>query len=123
MYNYDFCDTMTIAMSNASASTLTHVLSEYGGGDMGKGIIRIAGEALMIGGQQSYGLGYEAGAADTYPIAYKHGYQNGVVKGAIISVCIGLGVWCTKKLVERHNAKKEENHLLADVAEEVSENA
>lgn len=123
MYNYDFCDVMTIAASNPSASTMTHVLSEYGGGDMGKGIIRTAGEALMIGRQQGYGLGYDAGVADSYPTAFK----NGAVTGSIIGVCtvglIGLGVWCTKKLIERHNAKKEENQLLNDAAEEVSENA
>jgi len=119
----DFCDVITTATSNAPASTLTHVLSEYGGGDMGKGIIRTAGESLMIGRQQGYTLGYDAGVADAYPIAFK----NGAVTGWIIGVCtiglIGFGGWYTKKLIERHNAKKEENQLLNDAAEEVSENA
>ena len=127
MYNYDFCDFMMIAASNPSASTMTHVLSEYGGGDMGKGIIRTAGEALMIGRQQGYGLGYDDGVVDAYPIAYKHGYKNGVITALIIETCaaglIIAGICCTKKLIERHNLKKEEKQLLSDSTEEVSENA
>ena len=118
---YDVCD--VLRASHCSADVANHVLREYGEGSMGKGIRKLAGEMLTIGGQQSYGIGYDAGVADTYSTAFK----NGAVTGSIIGVCtiglIGFGVWCTKKLIERHNAKKEENQLLTDAAEEVSENA
>lgn len=118
---HDVCD--VLHASYCSADVANHVLREYGEGSMGKGIRKLAGEMLTIGGQQSYGLGYDAGVVDSYPTAFK----NGAVTGSIIGVCtvglIGLGVWCTKKLIERHNAKKEENQLLNDTAEEVSENA
>ena len=118
---YDACD--VLHASYCSADVANHVLREYGEGSMGKGIRKLAGEMLTIGGQQSYGIGYDAGVSDTYPTAFK----DGVVTGSIICVCtvglIGFGVWCTKKLIERHNAKKEENQLLTETAEEVSANA
>ena len=118
---YDVCD--VLHASYCSADVANHVLREYGEGSMGKGIRKLAGEMLTIGGQQSYGLGYDAGVADAYPTAFK----NGAVTGSIIGVCtvglIGFGVWCTKKFIERHNAKTEEQKLLPNSAEEVSENA
>ena len=118
---YDVCD--VLHASYCSADVANHVLREYGAGSMGKGIRKLAGEMLTIGRQQSYGLGYDAGVAETYSIAFK----NGAVTGSIIGVCtiglIGFGAWCTKKLIERRNVKKEENQLLTDSAEEVSENA
>ena len=118
---YDACD--VLHASYCSADVANHVLREYGEGSMGKGIRKLAGEILTIGGQQSYGIGYDAGVSDTYPTAFK----DGVVTGSIICVCavglIGFGVWCTKKLIEHHKAKKEENQLLTETAEEVSANA
>lgn len=118
---YDACD--VLHASYCSADVANHVLREYGEGSMGKGIRKLAGEMLTIGGQQSYGVGYDAGVSATYPTALK----DGVVTGSIICICaVGLirfGVWCTKKLIEHHNAKKEENQLLTETAEEVSANA
>ena len=106
---YDVCD--VLHASYCSADVANHVLREYGEGSMGKGIRKLAGEMLTIGGQQSYGIGYDAGVSDTYPTAFK----DGVVTVSLICVCaiglIGFGVWCTKKLIEHHNAKKEENQL------------
>ena len=113
---YDVCD--VLHASYCSADVANHVLREYGEGSMGKGIRKLAGEMLTIGGQQSYGLGYDAGVAETYLTAFK----NGAVTGSIIGVCtvglIGLGVWCTKKLIERHNAKKEEAQQITEPIKE-----
>lgn len=113
---YDACD--VLHASHCSADVVNHVLREYGEGSMGKGIRKLAGEMLTIGEQQSYGFGYDAGVADTFQTAFK----NGVVTGSIIGVCtvglIGLGVWCTKKRIERHNAKKEETQQIMEPIKE-----
>lgn len=104
---YDACD--VLHSSYCSADVTNHVLREYGEGSMGKGIRKLAGEMLTIGGQQSYGIGYDAGVAETYPIAFK----NGVLTGSFI--CVGaagliyLGTLCTKRLFERQKTKKEKD--------------
>ena len=51
---YDVCD--VLHASYCSADVANHVLREYGEGSMGKGIRKLAGEMLTIGGQQSYVL-------------------------------------------------------------------
>lgn len=102
---YDACDVLHV--SHCSADVVNHVLREYGGGNMGQGIRRLAGEMLTIGGQRSYSLGYDDGAADIYPTAFKYG----AITGAIVCACtvglLGFGVWCTQKLTDRHENRKE----------------
>lgn len=96
---YDVCD--VLKASYCSADVANHVLRGYGEGSMGKGIRKLAGEMLTIGGQKSYNLGYKAGTSDTYPIAFK----NGVIAGSIITSFIGVGAWCTKKFIDTRNSK------------------
>lgn len=113
---YDACD--VLHASYCSADVANHVLREYGEGSMGKGIRKLAGEMLTIGGQQSYSLGYDAGVKDAYQTAFK----DGAVTGSILCVCavglIGFGVWCTKKLLERHDSQKTEPQLLTEKEQE-----
>lgn len=109
---YDVCD--VLHASYCSADVANHVLREYGEGSMGKGIRKLAGEMLTIGGKQSYSIGYDAGVSDVYQTAFK----KGAVTGSSICVCtvglIGFGVWCAKKIIERHNAKKEESQQITE---------
>lgn len=113
---YDACD--VLHASYCSADVANHVLREYGEGSMGKGIRKLAGEMLTIGGQQSYSLGYDAGVKDAYQTAFR----DGAVTGSILCVCavglIGFGVWCTKKLLERHDSPKNEPQLLTETEQE-----
>lgn len=91
---YDVCD--ALHASYCSADVANHVLREYGEGSMGKGIRKLAGEMLTIGGQESYDLGF----------------KKGIIATSVIGSCalglIELGVLCAKKIVEHQNAKKEE---------------
>lgn len=98
---YDVCD--VLHSSYCSADVTNHVLREYGDGSMGKGIRKLAGEMLTIGGQRSYNVGYESGVSDTYPIAFKDGTIIGAVAGICVTVLLG---WCTKKIIARHNTQK-----------------
>ncbi len=118
---YDACDVLNA--SYCSADVINHALREYGDGNMGAGIRRLAGEMLTIGGKKSYTLGYREGISATYPVAFK----DGALLGSVISVCAigvaGLSVWCVQKLIERHSAKKNDEPILTDTIEEVSPNA
>jgi len=79
---YDVCD--VVNASYCSADVVNHVLCEYGDGSMGNGIRKFVGEMLMVGGRKSFDFGYEAGCADTYPVAF----QKGIVTGTIIGICV-----------------------------------
>ena len=113
---YDICD--VLHASYCSADVANHVLREYGEGNMGKGLRKLAGEMLTIGGQQGYCFGYDAGVKDTYQTAFK----DGAVTGSILCVCavglIGFGVWCTKKIMERRDIQKTDAHLLTEIEKE-----
>lgn len=102
---YDTCD--VLHASYCSADVATHVLREYGEGSMGKGIRKLAGEMLTIGGYQSYGAGL----------------KKGLLKGTIIGVCLSsavlIGGWCTKKIVDYHNIKKAKRTLTETSEEEL----
>lgn len=117
IFMYDVCDVLNA--SYCSADVANHVLRVYGEGSMGKGMRKLAGEMLTIGGQQSYTLGYEAGVTDTYPMAFK----NGAITSSAFCICvvglIGLGVWGVKKLKMQHEAEKETASLHSESAEGV----
>lgn len=113
---YDICD--VLHASYCSADVANHVLREYGEGSMGKGIRKLAGEMLTIGGQQSYALGYDAGVAETYSTTFKNGAVTGSIVGGCTVGLIGLGAWCTRKLIERHNAKIEESQQTMETIQE-----
>ena len=104
---YDICDVLNA--SYCSADVANHVLREYGEGSMGRGIRKLAGEMLTIGGRASYDLGY----------------KKGVVTTSIIGVAavglIGFGAWCTKKIMEYRNTKKELLQSISECLEEVTE--
>ena len=117
---YDVCD--VLHASYCSADVANHVLREDGEGSMGKGIRKLAGEMLTIGGEKSYDVGYENGAFDTYPIAFKDGAMAGSIIGVCIVGAIGVGVWCTKKLIDHYNHQNEEKQELIGFAEEKSSN-
>ena len=88
---YDVCDVLNASYS--SADVTNHVLREYGGGNMGKGIRKFAQEMITVGCIS----GYEKGTKDAYSRIYKN------VGVAVSVVCvggiIGLGAWCTKKII------------------------
>ena len=90
---------------------------------MGNGIRRLAGEMLTVGGQQSYGLGYNKGVSETYPTAYKDGLITGSIVTIGTAVLIGVGVWGTKKFIDHYRDKKQEPPRLKQKKEEVSVNA
>ena len=114
---YDFCD--VLHASYCSADVANHVLREYGEGSMGKGIRKLAGEMLGIGGRKSYSLGYESGVTDTYPVALK----NGMLIGMCITGGISLGVWCTKKIINHFKSINEIPPIFYETSEEVPKNA
>lgn len=96
---------------NCSADITHQVLREFGDGSMGKGIRKLAGEMLTIGGQKSYSLGYDKGVADTCATVF----NQGVIAGTIITVCVGsvlyAGNWCIQKIKEHKKQKQEEMEL------------
>lgn len=114
---YDVCD--VLHASYCSADVANHVLREYGEGSMGKGIRKLAGEMLEIGGEKSYNLGYETGVTNTYPVAFK----NGALIGMCITGGIGLGIWCTKKIINYCKSTNEIPPVFYEVSKEDKENA
>lgn len=116
MYMYDVCD--VVNASYCSADVVNHVLCEYGDGSMGNGIRKFAGEMLMVGGRKSFDFGYEAGCADTYPVAF----QKGIVTGTIIGICVTgmvcLGVWCTERVIAYRRANKNTGTQIMENSEE-----
>ena len=109
---YDMCD--VLRSSYSSADVMNHVLCDYGEGNMGKGIRKLAGEMLYLGGKQSYNIGYKNGCADTYLIAH----NSGLVKGSLFTVvtigAVGAGIWCAKKAMDYYKNKRVEHMALVD---------
>ena len=101
---YDVCDVLNA--SYCSADVANHVLREYGDGSMGRGIRKLAGEMLTIGGQKSYDLGF----------------KKGIITTSVIGSCafglLGLGAWCAKKIMDLHKAKGETQPLVETEEEE-----
>ena len=52
---YNLCD--VLYASYCSADVTNHILRGYGEGNMGRGIRKLAGEMLTIGGEKSYSIG------------------------------------------------------------------
>ena len=97
---YDACDVLNA--SHCSADITNHVLREYGGGNMGRGIRKFAKEMTTVGCI----LGYEKGTKDAYSKIYKN--IGVAVSVACVGSIIGLGAWCTKKLMSERAGKNNE---------------
>ena len=97
---YDICD--VLHASYGSADIINHVLCDYGEGNMGNGIRKLAGEILMATSRESYENGFEDG--------YNTELSNGILKGSIITSCLlatlVLGAWGTNKLISIYKEKK-----------------
>lgn len=97
---YDLCD--VLHASHSSADVINHILCDYGEGNMGNGIRKLAGEVLTVASRE----GYDNGFGDGYSI----GYSSGIVKGSIVTVCIAgvftVGVWCINKTIAYHKKNK-----------------
>lgn len=117
---YDLCD--VLHASTGSADVISHVLCEYGDGSMGAGVRKLAGEMLIVGGQKSYGLGYNTGASNAYPTAFKNGVVTGSIIGVSAVALIGFGIWGTKKLINYQRSKKHDSQRIIH-KKEVSVNA
>ncbi len=97
---YDLCD--VLHASHSSADVINHILCDYGEGNMGNGIRKLAGELLTVASRE----GYDNGFGDGYSI----GYSSGIVKGSIVTVCVAgvftVGVWCINKTIAYHKKNK-----------------
>lgn len=102
---YDVCD--VLHASHGSADVINHVLCDYGEGNMGNGIRKLAGEILMAASREGYENGFENG--------YNTGLSNGILKGSINTTCLFgtviLGAWCTNKLISIYKEKKDKEKI------------
>ena len=97
---YDICD--VLHASHGSADVINHVLCDYGEGNMGNGIRKLAGEILMVASREGYDNGYGDG--------YNIGLSDGILKGSVVTTCligtVALGTWCVNKAVSYYKEKK-----------------
>lgn len=103
------CDVCDILQSSFQpAHVMTSTLCDYGNGNMGSGIRRLAGEMLTIGGQKSYPIGYDNGFSDGFFLGEKKGFIKGtIISTAVIGTC-SLAVWGIRKAYDHRKLKKQQ---------------
>ena len=104
LFMYDLCD--VLHASHGSADVISHVLCDFGEGNMGNGIRKLAGEVLTVASRKGYDNGFGDG--------YHRGYSTGVVKGSILTFCVAgvfaVGIRYVNKTIayhKKHKADKE----------------
>lgn len=115
----DVCDVLQSSFQPANA--MTSALCEYGDGDMGFGIRKLAGEMLTVGGKE----GYDNGFSDGYPKGFLDGFfqgeNRGIIKGTVISTVtigtVGLAVWGIKAIY--NHIKQTKKQGTTDETEEI----
>lgn len=86
------CESYDIFRSTyQSATAMTCTFCDYGGGSMGNGIRKFAGEMINVGTQAGIKKGRLLGLREGYKLGFADGYTVGVVEGAIITA-FALGV-------------------------------
>lgn len=108
-----------LSACNGSGATIVTAIYEYGNGNLGEGVRRIAYDMFEQGINEitpiAIGVGYCQGFDDGYLTGSLQGYDsgqiNGIFKGSIFTVAtigvIGLSTWGISKYVKKKKKQKE----------------